>query len=161
MLIARAAGGWWLATSSGLLQLDADLVQVHAQAFTSPITRVPEAADGTLWLGADPLGLVRIDADATAVLGRVDGLPNARVASMLRDHEGNLWAGTNGGLGAAERRTVQCDHRAPGVSPTPLCAPCCSAPTTALWSVAPGGWTCCAQAACSIRARSGRRNWPG
>lgn len=97
-LVARAAGGWWLATSQGLMRLDADLRRVHAEPFAEPLTRVHEDPDGSLWLGSEPLGLVRLHAGLRHTLGRAEGLPNSRVASLLRDHEGNLWIGSNGGL---------------------------------------------------------------
>jgi ligand-binding sensor domain-containing protein len=97
-LAARAAGGWWLATSQGLMRLDPDLSQVHAGGFDSALTRLLEDRDGSLWLGAEPLGLVHLHAGRREVLGRAEGLPNSRIASLLRDHEGNLWIGSNGGL---------------------------------------------------------------
>lgn len=97
-LAARAAGGWWLATSKGLMRLDPDLAQVHASGFDAALTRLLEDRDGSLWLGAEALGLVHLANGREEVLGRAEGLPNTRVASLLRDHEGNLWIGSNGGL---------------------------------------------------------------
>lgn len=97
-LAARAAGGWWLATSQGLMRLDQDLAQVHTEHFDAALTRVLEDRDGSLWLGAESLGLVHLDGGRREILGRAEGLPNSRVASLLRDQEGNLWIGSNGGL---------------------------------------------------------------
>ena len=97
-LAARAAGGWWLASSQGLMRLDPDLTQVHAAGFDAALTRVLEDRDGSLWLGAESVGLVHLDGGRREVLGRTEGLPNSRVASLLRDQEGNLWIGSNGGL---------------------------------------------------------------
>lgn len=93
-----AGGGLWLPTQQGLYRLAADLQTVEPAIHPQSTSRVIEDEAGQLWLASEPLGLVRINATGSSALGREDGLPNSRIASLLTDQEGNLWAGTNGGL---------------------------------------------------------------
>lgn len=55
-------------------------------------------ADGTLWVGTIGSGLFRLAGDRLEHLGVEQGLPNGRVAAILRDREDSLWVSTNAGL---------------------------------------------------------------
>ena len=53
---------------------------------------------GTLWVGTEQGGLVRLTEDGVAsTLSEDGGLPHPTVRSLLTDHEGSLWIGTEGG----------------------------------------------------------------
>jgi diguanylate cyclase (GGDEF)-like protein len=97
-MVPAAGGGLWLATQQGLFRLAADLRTVQPAIYAEATSRVLEDRAGQLWLASEPFGLVRISATGTSALGRDDGLPNSRIASLLTDLEGNLWVGTNRGL---------------------------------------------------------------
>lgn len=55
-------------------------------------------SDGTLWVGTIGSGLFRLAGDRLEHLGVEQGLPNGRVAAILRDREDSLWVSTNAGL---------------------------------------------------------------
>ena len=53
---------------------------------------------GSLWVGTVNNGLVRLGSSGAERFTSVRGLPNNRVAALLVDREGSIWAGTNAGL---------------------------------------------------------------
>ncbi|MFN3305073.1 MAG: two-component regulator propeller domain-containing protein, partial [Roseateles sp.] len=105
--------GWiWVAAgNSGLVRLDlaSGRWDRWARDGSSPDDTAPAAntvrsfaleKDGTLWLGGSG-GLDRFDAKTqrfTHHRGREDGLPDARVQTLLVDRHGTLWIGTWRGL---------------------------------------------------------------
>jgi signal transduction histidine kinase/ligand-binding sensor domain-containing protein len=54
-------------------------------------------ARGTLWMGTAGAGLLRLQAEEVASIGRQQGLPSANIEQMLL-HEDSLWLGTDKGL---------------------------------------------------------------
>ncbi|MGQ0798724.1 MAG: ligand-binding sensor domain-containing protein [Pseudomarimonas sp.] len=54
--------------------------------------------DGTLWIGTIANGIYRFSSGTLDHLGVAEGLPNGRVAAILRDDEQSLWVSTNAGL---------------------------------------------------------------
>jgi diguanylate cyclase (GGDEF)-like protein len=53
---------------------------------------------GNLWLGTINNGLLRLAKSGVDRFSSQRGLPNNRVAALMVDREGSIWAGTNGGL---------------------------------------------------------------
>ena len=64
------------------------------------VPSLAEDAAGNLWFGTINNGLLRLSAKSGVVdrFSSQRGLPNNRVAALLADREGSIWAGTNGGL---------------------------------------------------------------
>jgi len=60
---------------------------------------VPDSAKGGLWLGSARLGIAHFkDGQLSAWLGSKDGLGADLIWNLYVDHEGTLWAATEGGL---------------------------------------------------------------
>ena len=55
-------------------------------------------ATGNLWIGTVNNGLLRLSDAGVEKFTSLRGLPNNRVAALLVDREGSIWAGTNAGL---------------------------------------------------------------
>ena len=55
-------------------------------------------AAGNLWVGTVNNGLLRLAESGVDRYSSLRGLPNNRVAALMIDREGSIWAGTNGGL---------------------------------------------------------------
>lgn len=62
------------------------------------ITAVLQDRHGTVWLGTENQGVLRVEDEGVKAVDRSMGLPEGRVAALFEDQEGSLWAGTNGGL---------------------------------------------------------------
>ena len=98
-LIQDAAGTLFVGTERGVYRRQGGRFVLQSPEL--PDDGVPSlAADssGNLWVGTVNNGLLR---QRTASLERftsLRGLPNNRVAALLVDREGSIWAGTNAGL---------------------------------------------------------------
>lgn len=71
------------------------------QSSKLPVDGVPSLATdaaGNLWVGTVNNGLIRESVNSLERFTSVLGLPNNRVAALLVDREGSIWAGTNAGL---------------------------------------------------------------
>ena len=55
--------------------------------------------DGSIWVGTEGAGLVRLKDGKIQRFTAKDGLPGNEVRALLEDRDGNLWVGTNHGLG--------------------------------------------------------------
>jgi signal transduction histidine kinase/ligand-binding sensor domain-containing protein len=62
-----------------------------------PTTLLRDSA-GTLWIGTQDQGVIRVGDRAVEQYGRRHGLSADFVVSLLEDREGNVWVGTLGGL---------------------------------------------------------------
>ena len=64
------------------------------------IRTLAAAPDGTLWIGADPGGLVALNRHTGAVqrIGESQGLKNTRLRHVAVDRQGRVWAATYRGL---------------------------------------------------------------
>lgn len=82
--VFRRAGGRFVLASA---ELPADGVPSLAQD-----------AAGNLWVGTVNNGLLRVAKSGVDRFTSLRGLPNNRVAALLVDREGSIWAGTNAGL---------------------------------------------------------------
>jgi signal transduction histidine kinase/ligand-binding sensor domain-containing protein len=95
-------GGIWLNHyGNGLFHITPD---GHYERFTTleglPGDRVGawfQSHDGTIWLGVDHGGLVRLRQRKFQVISQVEGLPARTALSVCEDREGAVWIGTAGG----------------------------------------------------------------
>ncbi len=106
--LARDATGRILAgTGSGLARGAHDGWSVVAGTETHGIRTLAREPDGTTWMGGSPFEVLRRD----GVTGRVEafgtaaGLEGSRILSLVLDHTGTLWVGTEGGGLFSGRRT--------------------------------------------------------
>ncbi|HEY9508765.1 MAG TPA: two-component regulator propeller domain-containing protein, partial [Verrucomicrobiae bacterium] len=56
-----------------------------------------QSRDGSIWLGVDRGGLVRLRERRFHVVGQMEGLPTRSAMSVCEDGEGAVWIGTGGG----------------------------------------------------------------
>lgn len=103
-LLEDRRGRMWLATAVGLLSLEAEPrpgLPLMRRKFDTRLGLQENAAralcempDGHLWI-ATAAGLLEFDGDRLRRYGRQNGLTEDNLWSLVRDVEGNLWAGTN------------------------------------------------------------------
>jgi ligand-binding sensor domain-containing protein/signal transduction histidine kinase len=89
----------WMGTrGAGLYQVDKDhVVNTSSQlTLTSVNTLLPANGDG-LWIGTDS-GLKFWDGHQLSKPGAFPPLDRLQVVALVRDRQGNVWAGTNSGL---------------------------------------------------------------
>ncbi len=107
-----AEGNLWIATyGGGLFRLhldplaplrgdggEIDSLDVRDGLTSDTVWELEEDAEGSLWMGTEGGGLLRLRDTAVAPVTTRDGLPHDRVWVIHADREGRLWAGTDGGL---------------------------------------------------------------
>ncbi len=97
-VVARSPDGRvWASTPQGVLEVSSGDVHV---AGSSGVRVLALLADrhGTLWIGTEGAGVLRLDDGRLERFDRERGLSHDLVRCFLEDREGNLWVGTNGGL---------------------------------------------------------------
>ena len=98
-VVATADRKVWLGTrGAGLYEADEErVVNTSSQlALTSVNTLLP-ATGGGMWIGTDS-GLRLSDGHKMVNSGSFSPLNRLQVLSLIKDQEGNIWAGTNNGL---------------------------------------------------------------
>ena len=110
----------WLATGTGLFQLDPDLPALRPVAIpgiTAPNLRsIAIGSDGTLWLGSNDDGLIGYRPGDGRVRhipyldGDPRGLAHPQVHAVLVDRAGQVWIGTGHGLDLYDPRSGQLRH---------------------------------------------------
>jgi len=93
----------WLGTSHGLIRFDGrNFVELGAQQVPQltnfGVSALYAARDGSLWIGMNGGGVVRLAQGRFTQYGAAEGLQNLFVQSLLVDDRGVLWAGTDHGL---------------------------------------------------------------
>jgi ligand-binding sensor domain-containing protein len=70
------------------------------RGFSEPFNgnRLLRDREGGLWIGTLDRGLIHVHQGRADVFSRSDGLSGDLIYSLFEDHEGNIWAATNGGL---------------------------------------------------------------
>ncbi|MBG0859109.1 MAG: hypothetical protein IQL11_06360 [Bacteroidales bacterium] len=86
--IGTADQGFFVNRGSGYEKVYNDLYKT--------VNVIEEDASGNVWLGTNN-GLIKWDGKSYSYLGMLNGLPNNRVSSLLRDRQNRLWIGTRGG----------------------------------------------------------------
>jgi ligand-binding sensor domain-containing protein len=107
--IAQTPDGYlWLGTAFGLYRFDGVrnvLWQPPPDQHlpSSTITRLVAARDGTLWIGTWN-GLASWKNGKLTQYAELAGLP---IRALVEDHEGSIWAGTNGSPGPADGKLCE------------------------------------------------------
>ncbi|WP_185970780.1 ligand-binding sensor domain-containing diguanylate cyclase [Pseudoluteimonas lycopersici] len=98
-LLQDAKGELYVGTERGLYRRDgARFVPVSPLLPQDGVPSMALDAAGNLWIGTVNNGLLRLAKSGVDHFSSQRGLPNNRVAALMVDSEGSIWAGTNGGL---------------------------------------------------------------
>lgn len=102
--VAQGAQGYlWVGTQQGLVRFDG-LRFVAVDEPAAPelkrgwITALCAARDGSLWIGCDGSGLIRMKEGAFTHFGEAEGLPNLQIKCVFEAQDGSLWIGSEGGV---------------------------------------------------------------
>lgn len=112
-LYPRRRGGLWVGTWRGLFRFEegrAAAVPVIPEDPRVVMEAVYEAPDGTLWVGTQGYGVVRIDPSGRRPpvrYGTREGLPHDVVWSLAGDRDGSLWIGTHTGLARLRQGRIE------------------------------------------------------
>ncbi len=71
---------------------------LHKQLTNERITSLLQDTNGSIWLGTNNHGLLRLNKNKLEQLDDKNGLPNNRITSLYQDKELSIWVGTNSGL---------------------------------------------------------------
>lgn len=102
--LAQTTDGFlWLGTTEGLYRFDGITFERYkpqsGPAFPSPfVTSLLALPNGDLWIGFREGGVSRLRDGRNTNYTNSDGLPSGRVAKLVQDRDGTIWAGTDGGL---------------------------------------------------------------
>ncbi len=98
-IIQDATGALFVGTERGVYRRSGErFVPASPLLPNDGVPSLARDATGNLWIGTVNNGLLRLaDADVEKYTS-LRGLPNNRVAALLVDREGSIWAGTNAGL---------------------------------------------------------------
>jgi diguanylate cyclase (GGDEF)-like protein len=116
-------GHTWLATDAGLVELSLDLGQTE---FAQRVLPRPSGMEGmgaygvlldgqTLWYGCGE-EICRVDSQGTTVLGRASGLDAQQWLTILKDHDGNMWA-RGSKVGLLKRQAGELRFKKPELPP--------------------------------------------
>jgi PAS domain S-box-containing protein len=101
-VLEDAAGVLWIATERGLNQyLNGKITtyQIRNEVNSvDPVTALCSDREGSLWIGFRNEGLGRVQRGQFQNYTSLDGLADDYVSTVLQDHYGHIWFGTNKGL---------------------------------------------------------------
>lgn len=102
-IVQTRDGYVWLATQEGLVRFDGIRFTVFDKRTTPQIKEnniqaLCEDHEGSLWIGIEGGGLVRLRDGQFTAFTTEDGLADKIVDALYEDRDGNLWVGTLGGL---------------------------------------------------------------
>ena len=98
-LLQGPKGELYVGTERGLYRRDgARFAPVSPLLPRDGVPSMAFDAAGNLWIGTINNGLLRLAKSGVDRFSSQRGLPNNRVAALMVDREGSIWAGTNGGL---------------------------------------------------------------
>lgn len=96
------AGALWAGGANGLFRKTPQTQWrkvFHPTTLTAPIRAIEEGPTNIFWFARVEGGLLRLDEGETDRIGRMEGLPDESVRTLLYDPEQEiLWIGTSGGL---------------------------------------------------------------
>ena len=100
--IAESAdGALWVGTQAGAyrrLPGHAEFDKMTPDALDDAIEVILPESASRAWVGSTNHSLLRVQTGGIDQLGNEASLPNRRIASLFRDRDGSLWAGTSAGL---------------------------------------------------------------
>ncbi|HLH36534.1 MAG TPA: two-component regulator propeller domain-containing protein [Alloacidobacterium sp.] len=102
--IAQTDDGYlWIGTSGGLVRFDGSrftlFTHTNTPAFRADsVFCLARASNGTLWIGTEGGGLIRYRHGQFRLFSKLDGLTDDFVRTILVDHQGRIWVGTDHGL---------------------------------------------------------------
>ncbi len=118
--VAQTPDGFlWIGTTGGLLRFDGSRFVTYDRgnnpAFEeNSVFSLMTGHNGTLWIGTEGGGLIRMDADRFRRFGARDGLTDEFVRTELEDPQGRIWIGTDNGLfqlpAATADRAIRIDN---------------------------------------------------
>ena len=92
-------GRIWVVAGDTLYRMEGDALHAwRSLPRAGRITALLQDGHGVVWVGTENRGVLRVDEEGIEQVGRMQGLPEGRVAVLFEDHEHSLWAGVNGGL---------------------------------------------------------------
>jgi ligand-binding sensor domain-containing protein/signal transduction histidine kinase len=100
-LAESSSGLLWIGTTGGLATFDGSQIRIfgHERSLSAnSIFALAMAPDQSLWVGTEGGGLLHIEGDRVSVLSARQGLTDQFVRSVMVDHLGRVWAGTDDGL---------------------------------------------------------------
>jgi len=92
----------WAGGRNGLVYWDEQGRLINTAANGRPIRGVQAITgdrEGTLWVGTDGAGLMRLSGEKIESFTKTNGLPSNNLSYLYIDDEGVIWVGTSGGLG--------------------------------------------------------------
>jgi signal transduction histidine kinase/ligand-binding sensor domain-containing protein len=109
-LLASKQGGYWRLANGHIQKWNRDQLVKDFGAYPwslgVPVLTASEDREGNLVVGTFGDGVYWMDSPGKFT--RVDGLPHSSIWSVLVDHEGSLWVGSNGGgLSRAQRQSFE------------------------------------------------------
>ncbi len=97
--IADDPAGLLVAADGALLRLDGERFRPAFQGLPDGrVQALAHGADGSLWIGMSPGGLVQVRDGAVTKFTRSTGLVSDNVRAVLVDRSGRVWAGTREGV---------------------------------------------------------------
>ena len=165
VMIEDPGGGYWAGTQNeGLVLLRPEAPGEPVTHFAPPdgrsqfrVRTALRDEEGTVWLGTNASGLLRVRRNVFAVYGQPQGLSNDVMTAVHADAAGSLWAATNcwgvNVLDAARRTVRTVKPRKPGGDPTgdPCVFSLAEAPRGTMWIGTWGGGL--------TRVQDGREQW--
>jgi signal transduction histidine kinase/ligand-binding sensor domain-containing protein len=103
---------WVGARDAGLFRIDqGSLFQVSKKSADTSVNALLPADNGGLWIGTDT-GIEFSDRNGLAKIELPSFIKQLQVLALTKDHEGNVWVGTNHGLlRMTPDGTIPADHR--------------------------------------------------
>ncbi|MFQ5767169.1 MAG: two-component regulator propeller domain-containing protein [Acidobacteriota bacterium] len=95
-VLERRAGGFILGHPGGLTLMGQETVPIRLEGngIEGRVLDLAEEEDGTVWIAANRLGLLRMNRDGSVRNETLGGHASGETTSVLVDHDGHLWAST-------------------------------------------------------------------
>jgi signal transduction histidine kinase/ligand-binding sensor domain-containing protein len=89
----------WVGTNKGLLRFDGDAFEPYSYpALHHGVTCFAVAKDGSIYIGTEEGGLLRLHENRFEILGEEHGLGSRAIRALYLQPDGTLWVGADAGL---------------------------------------------------------------